>query len=50
MAVLIYFGSELGKYLDEKYASENKMYTTICTLVAVGLSFYYLIKEIPKDE
>jgi hypothetical protein len=50
MAVLIYLGSELGKYLDEKYASENKMYTTICTLVAVGLSFYYLIKEIPKDE
>lgn len=50
MAVLIYFGAELGKYLDGKYPSEKNWYTMICTLAAVGLSFYQLIKEMPKDE
>ena len=50
MGVLIYLGSELGKYLDHKYPSEKNWYTMGCTLLAVGLSFYYLIKEMPKDE
>jgi len=49
MAVLIYAGSELGKYLDGKYPSEKNWYTIICVLAAVGISFYQLIKEMPKD-
>jgi hypothetical protein len=36
MAVLIYLGSELGKYLDEKYASEKNLYTALCVMAAVG--------------
>jgi hypothetical protein len=50
MAVLIYLGSELGKYLDQKYPSEKNWYTMVCILGAVGISFYQLIREMPKDE
>ncbi|MAD32095.1 MAG: hypothetical protein CL854_07760 [Cryomorphaceae bacterium] len=49
MAVLIYAGSELGKYLDAKYPSDKNWYTMACILAAVALSFYQLIKEMPKD-
>lgn len=50
MAVLIYLGSELGKYLDQKYPLEKNWYTIICVMSAVAISFYLLIKEMPKDE
>jgi hypothetical protein len=49
MAVLIYAGSELGKYLDTKYPSDNNWYTMVCVLAAVAISFYQLIKELPKN-
>lgn len=49
MAVLIYAGSELGKYLDIKYPSDNNWYTMVCVLAAVVISFYQLIKELPKN-
>lgn len=49
MAVLVYAGSELGKYLDAKYLSENNRYTMACILVALVISFYQLIKELPKN-
>ena len=49
MGVLIYLGSELGKYLDNKYPSENNRYTIIFILGSVGISFYQLIKKMPKD-
>jgi len=50
MAVLIYLGSELGKYLDEKYACEKNLYTALCVMVAVGASLYQLITALPKEE
>ena len=50
MAVLIYLGSELGKYLDEKYDPEKDVYTAVCVMVAVGISLYQLVKGLPKDE
>ena len=49
MAVMIYAGSELGKYLDAKYPSDKNWYTMVCILSAVAISFYQLIKEMPKD-
>ena len=49
MAVLMYAGSELGKYLDAKYPSDKNWYTMVCVLAAVAISFYQLIKEMPKD-
>ena len=50
MAVLIYLGSELGKYLDEKYASEKNIFTALCVIAAVGISLYQLITALPKEE
>ena len=50
MAVLIYLGAELGKYLDAKYTSESNLFTAICVLFSVGLSMYQLIRALPKDE
>ena len=50
MAVLIYLGSELGKYLDEKYASEKNLYTALCVIAAVGISLYQLIAALSRDE
>lgn len=50
MAVLIYLGSELGKYLDEKYASEKNIFTALCVIAAVGISLYQLITSLPKEE
>jgi hypothetical protein len=50
MAVLIYLGSELGKYLDEKYASEKNLYTALCVMAAVGISLYQLVAALPKDK
>ena len=49
MAVLIYAGSELGKYLDDRYLPENNRYTMVCILAALAISFYQLIKELPKN-
>ncbi|HCP40967.1 MAG TPA: hypothetical protein DIT65_04165 [Cryomorphaceae bacterium] len=49
MAVLIYAGSELGKYLDTKYPADKNWYTMACVLGAVAISFYQLIKELPKN-
>ena len=50
MAVLIYAGSELGKYLDAKYFSEKGTYTAVCVISAVGISLYQLVKKMPKDD
>jgi len=50
MAVLIYLGSELGKYLDDKYASEKNLYTALCVMAALGISLYQLIASLPKDD
>jgi hypothetical protein len=49
MAVLIYMGSALGKYLDAQYPSEKNWFTIFCVMSAVAISFYLLIKELPKD-
>ena len=49
MAVIIYLGSRLGKHLDATYPSHGEYYTMIFTLLAVAISFYQLIKEMPKD-
>ena len=50
MAVLTYLGSELGNYLDEKFASEKNLYTALCVMAAVGISLYQLVAALPKDE
>jgi len=48
MAVTIWLGAELGKWLDQKYPNDNDLYTIICTLFAVGVSLYSLIVQANK--
>ena len=48
MAVTIWLGAELGKWLDIKYPNDHEIYTIVCTLLAVGISLYSLIVQANK--
>ena len=48
MGVTIYLGSLLGKWLDGKFINENELYAKICTLLAVFLAMYSVIKQVTK--
>ncbi len=46
MGVTIYLGSLLGEWLDNKYPNSDNLYTKICTLAAVFLAMYSVIKQV----
>ncbi len=46
MGGTIYLGSLLGEWLDGKYPNPNQMYVKICTLVAVFLAMYAVIRQV----
>ncbi|AUC16789.1 hypothetical protein BTO06_17285 [Tenacibaculum sp. SZ-18] len=46
MGVTIYLGNLLGEWLDGKYPNPNQMYMKICTLVAVFLAMYSVIRQV----
>ncbi len=48
MGVTIYLGSLLGKWLDSNYSNSNQLYTKICTLVAVFIAMYSIIKQVTR--
>ncbi|CAM1338983.1 AtpZ/AtpI family protein [Tenacibaculum aestuarii] len=48
MGVTIYLGSLLGEWLDQKYPNDNQLYVKICTLAAVFISMYSVIREVTK--
>lgn len=48
MGATIFLGAYLGRYLDEKYPSDKKWFTMICTLVAVGVSLYAVVQQLNK--
>ncbi|MDO6674469.1 AtpZ/AtpI family protein [Tenacibaculum sp. 1B UA] len=48
MGLTIYLGSLLGEWLDQKYPNDNQLYVKICTLVAVFISMYSVIREVTK--
>jgi membrane protein DedA with SNARE-associated domain len=49
MGITIYLGAHLGKYLDKEYAApDSRLWTILCTLAAVALSFYNLLKRVNK--
>jgi hypothetical protein len=48
MGITIFLGAYAGKWLDEKYPSEKRWYTIICTLSAVGLALYMVLKQVNK--
>jgi len=48
MGVTIYLGSKLGEWLDSFFLNENQLYFKICTLFAVFLAMYAVIKQVVK--
>lgn len=49
MGVTIYLGAHLGKYLDREYAApDSRLWTILCTMAALVISFYYLLKRVNK--
>ncbi|MEE4000049.1 AtpZ/AtpI family protein [Tenacibaculum sp. FZY0031] len=48
MGLTIYLGSLLGEWLDQKYPNDNQLYVKICTLTAVFISMYSVIREVIK--
>ena len=45
MGLTIYLAAYLGKWLDANY-SDSKVYTIICTLAGLVLSFYSLLRQL----
>ncbi len=48
MGLTIFLGAYAGKWLDEKYPSEKRWFTIICTLSAVALALYMVLKQVNK--
>lgn len=48
MGITIYGFSYLGKYLDERYPSEGKLWTILLTLAGVAISLYNLLKQVNR--
>ena len=48
MGVTIYLGAYLGKWLDEKSPLDKNWYTIICTLSAVVLALWKLLRQVNK--
>ncbi len=48
MGLTIYLGSKLGEWLDSYFFNENELYFKICTLFAVFLAMFSVIKQVTK--
>lgn len=46
MIVIILLGTYGGMKLDERYPNEYSVFTIICSLLAVGISMYFVIKQV----
>ncbi|MCL6274331.1 AtpZ/AtpI family protein [Muricauda sp. 2012CJ35-5] len=46
MIAIIGGGTYLGVFLDEKFPNKHSLYTVICSLFAVVISIYFVIKQI----
>jgi hypothetical protein len=46
MIVIIVLGTFGGMKLDEIYPNEYSVFTIICSLFAVGISMYFVIKQV----
>ncbi len=50
MAIIIGGGTFLGDYLDKSQNNEFPIWTLILSLSSVGLSLFYVLKEIIKHD
>jgi F0F1-type ATP synthase assembly protein I len=48
MGATIFLGATLGKYLDERFPSNKKWFTIACTLLAVAISLFNILRQVNK--
>jgi F0F1-type ATP synthase assembly protein I len=48
MGITIYLFVILGKWLDTKYNSDEKLFIIIMTLLGVAISLYVVIKQVNR--
>ncbi|NER18937.1 AtpZ/AtpI family protein [Spongiivirga citrea] len=48
MVAIIGGGTYLGVFLDEKFPNKHSIYTVICSLFAVLISMYFVVRRIIK--
>ena len=48
MGLIIYLGSKLGEWSDSYFLNENQLYYKICTLFAVFLAMFSVIRQVTK--
>lgn len=48
MLAIIGGGTYLGVFLDEKFPNKHPIYTIICSLFAVLISIYFVVRQIIK--
>lgn len=46
MAVTVYLGATLGKWLDAKYPSNKNWFTIGLTIFAVAISLYSILRQV----
>ena len=46
MGVTIFLGALLGKFLDERYPSSKKWFTIGCTIFAVAVALYAVLRQV----
>lgn len=46
MGLTIFGGAYLGKWLDSEYPSSKQWFTIACTLAAVAIALYMVLKQV----
>lgn len=50
MLVIIGLGAYGGVKLDEAYPNDYSVYTIICSLAAIGIALYFVIKQVNSQK
>ena len=48
MGVTVFLGAYLGKYLDMKYSFSKKWFTMLLTILSIGISIYFLLRQLKR--
>ena len=48
MGVTVFLGAYLGKYLDMKYSFSKKWFTMLFTILSIGVSIYFLLRQLKR--
>jgi len=48
MGAIIYLSAKGGKWLDEHYGNEKRIFTVIATLLGVGISLWVVLKQLKR--